>query len=112
MFWANPQKYQTLVPAKNSHLKVYNIMTMHGYACPIGIYDKINNTSCILLRWIRRRECLTPVYLPVKARFGVQSTPVCFTSLRYCMSDHDDLCIYSKAVIDTLFSSLCILDII
>ena len=21
-FWANPQKYQTLVPAKNSHLKV------------------------------------------------------------------------------------------
>jgi hypothetical protein len=22
-FWANPQKYQTLVPAKNSHLKVY-----------------------------------------------------------------------------------------
>ena len=23
-FWANPQKYQTLVPAKNSHLKVTN----------------------------------------------------------------------------------------
>jgi hypothetical protein len=26
-FWANPQKYQTLVPAKNSHLKVYDIYT-------------------------------------------------------------------------------------
>ncbi len=25
-FWANPQKYQTLVPAKNSHLKVYNVL--------------------------------------------------------------------------------------
>ena len=25
-FWANPQKYQTLVPAKNSHLKVFVIL--------------------------------------------------------------------------------------
>ena len=23
-FWANPQEYQTLVPAKNSHLKVFS----------------------------------------------------------------------------------------
>ena len=23
MFWGNPQKYETLVPAKNSHLKVH-----------------------------------------------------------------------------------------
>jgi GTP cyclohydrolase II len=26
-FWANPQKYQTLVPAKNSHLKSTQICT-------------------------------------------------------------------------------------
>ncbi len=25
-FWANPQKYQTLVPAKNSHLKVNDLL--------------------------------------------------------------------------------------
>ena len=25
-FWANPQNYQTLVPAKNSHLKVQILM--------------------------------------------------------------------------------------
>ena len=27
--WANPQKYQTLTPAKNSHLKVYNHTHCH-----------------------------------------------------------------------------------
>jgi hypothetical protein len=26
-FWANPQKYQTLVPTKNSHLKVTMVFT-------------------------------------------------------------------------------------
>ena len=32
-FWANPQKYQTLVPTKNSHLKVvYYICTVFVYS--------------------------------------------------------------------------------
>jgi hypothetical protein len=30
-FWANPQKYQTLVPAKNSHLKVITVILCAFY---------------------------------------------------------------------------------
>ena len=29
-FWANPQKYQTLLSAKNSHLKVYRILVAYA----------------------------------------------------------------------------------
>ena len=41
-FWANPQKNQTLVPAKNSHLKVH--MWDTGQRTRI-VYDNVNGPT-------------------------------------------------------------------
>jgi hypothetical protein len=38
-FWANPQKYQTLVPAKNSRLKVCVQVVLH-FVCMLVMYRR------------------------------------------------------------------------
>ena len=45
-FWANPQKYQTLVPTKNSHLKVHvHTCINSGEAVPSNF--SIDNTHSL-----------------------------------------------------------------
>ena len=81
-FWANPQKYQTLLPAKNNHLKVL----LYIFVCDLAWQQPISNA-----RAQSPHVSLLPRPLPTREKGLVHTDCACahlYPESRYIIYSH------------------------